>query len=75
MDILRLKFHTDSEYWRVYAGQMNLYELCNGDRLWIQVGESFYSTRIEWDQEWFITLGRKKFWLHRKTQYRMMPND
>ncbi len=66
---LRMKFRKDSEYWYVEENQVKRYELVNGDPLWIQVGDIYYSSCIEWDEEWFITLGKKKFWLHRKTQY------
>jgi hypothetical protein len=72
MEQRELRFNADSEYWCVSEGKQNLYDLCNGDRLWIQVGESYYSTRIDWDEEWFVRLGKKKFWLHRKTRYQIL---
>lgn len=72
MELRGLRFNRDSEYWSVCEGRQSLYDLCNGDSLYIQVGEAYYSTRIDWNEDWFVTIGKKKFWLHRKTRYRVL---
>jgi hypothetical protein len=72
MDHNRMKFNRDSHYWHIYDGRVSKRELVNGDELWIQVGETYYCTHIEWDEEWFVRLGKQKFWLHHKMQYRVI---
>ncbi len=75
MEMRDLQFNANSEYWSVCEGRLDLYELCSGDRLWIQVGAGYCSTRIGWDTEWFVRLGRKKFSLHSKARYRILVYD
>lgn len=67
-----MKFNEESQYWHAYDGRQCNRQLTHGDGLWIQIGGKDYYTWIKWDEEWFITLGEIKFWLHRKTQYQVI---
>jgi hypothetical protein len=73
MDELKMKFNRNANGWYIYEGGHYLRELMHGVGLFLQVGETYYCTCIEWDdEEWFVTLGKKRFWLHHKTQYRII---
>jgi hypothetical protein len=67
-----LRFHKETERWRAYDGGKLLYPLHCGDAMLFQVGETFIPTNIELDTEWVVRFGETKFWLHRKTEYRVM---
>jgi hypothetical protein len=73
MDERNMKFNRNANGWYIYEGGLYLRELMHGVGLFLQVGETYYCTRLEWDdEEWLVTLGKRKFWLHHKTQYRII---
>ncbi|WP_127589161.1 DUF5348 domain-containing protein [Paenibacillus koleovorans] len=73
MEAYELRFHGESECWRVYSGTGLLYSLHCGDAMLFQVGEYFLPSNLELDTEWYVKFGEARFWLHRQATYRVKP--
>lgn len=73
MIVYELRFHKETECWRVYSGVELLYPLHCGDAMLFQVGEYLIPSNLELDTDWYVKFGEARFWLHRKATYCVQP--
>lgn len=72
MIMQELKFHTLTDRWRVYEGTSLICPIHCGETVLIQIGNAYLPSSIELDTEWYVRFGDSKYWLHRKTIYKVL---
>lgn len=66
-----MRFDQELDRWTVYEGEQQRYAMHCGYGILIEMENAFYRVSLEYDTDWYIKLGKVKFRLHRKVNYRV----
>lgn len=66
-----MRFDQELDRWMIFEGEQQRYAMRCGYGIVLEVENEFFQVSLEYDTEWYVNLGKAKFWLHRKSIYKV----